>query len=288
MRFISILTFDPAKTNPHDLPEMMERMSKLVETMRREGTLVDTGGRDSDMIEFKVTRTNGRTAVTDGPFAEAKEVVGGYAVLEAKIAITRSPSRTASSIRSATTQRATSTRSTRLPRDRPRRRSDCRSLAHRIAEADRAPLANDARRRQGRGSSAGCLRGGPLAVAGRGHSAQSRRVVDDDRETPRRRCDPARRDARAQVPRARALALGRGIKDRLCRSVRGDRRRSAAPHVRGVPSGRVEGGARRADAQVARRPHHRGDRPRVSHGGSDDRAAHRAREADACGGARSV
>ncbi len=36
------------------------------------------------MIEFKVTRTNGRTAVTDGPFAEAKEVVGGYAVLEAK------------------------------------------------------------------------------------------------------------------------------------------------------------------------------------------------------------
>ncbi|HVR47316.1 MAG TPA: YciI family protein [Candidatus Binatia bacterium] len=84
MRFISILTFDPAKTNPHDLPETGERMAKLIETMRREGTLVDTGGRDSDMIEFKVTRTNGRTAVTDGPFAESKEVVGGYAVLEAK------------------------------------------------------------------------------------------------------------------------------------------------------------------------------------------------------------
>lgn len=84
MRFISILTFDPAKANPHDLPETGERMGKLIETMRREGTLVDTGGRDSDMIEFKVTRTNGRTAVTDGPFAEAKEVVGGYAVLEAE------------------------------------------------------------------------------------------------------------------------------------------------------------------------------------------------------------
>lgn len=84
MRFISILTFDPAKTNPHDLPGMMERMAKLDATMRREGTLVDTGGRDSDMIEFSVTRTNGRSAVTDGPFAEAKEVVGGYAVLEAK------------------------------------------------------------------------------------------------------------------------------------------------------------------------------------------------------------
>ena len=84
MRFISILTFDPAKTNPHDLPETVERMRSSIETMRREGTLVDTGGRDSDMIEFKVTRTNGRTAVTDGPFAEAKEVVGGYAVLEAQ------------------------------------------------------------------------------------------------------------------------------------------------------------------------------------------------------------
>ncbi len=84
MRFISVLTFDPAKTNPHDLPETTERMARLVASMRREGTLVDTGGRDSDMIEFSVTRTNGRTAVTDGPFAESKEVVGGYAVLEAK------------------------------------------------------------------------------------------------------------------------------------------------------------------------------------------------------------
>ncbi|HEY6324927.1 MAG TPA: YciI family protein [Candidatus Cybelea sp.] len=84
MRYISILTFDRSKVNPHDRPETMERMARLVESMRREGTLVDTGGRDSDMSEFSVTRASGRTAVTDGPFAESKEVVGGYAVLEAK------------------------------------------------------------------------------------------------------------------------------------------------------------------------------------------------------------
>jgi hypothetical protein len=36
------------------------------------------------MMEFRVTRKDGRNAVTDGPFAESKEVVGGYAVLEVK------------------------------------------------------------------------------------------------------------------------------------------------------------------------------------------------------------
>jgi len=84
VRFISVLTFDRTKVNPHDRPETAERMAKLVESMRKDGTLVDTGGRDGDMIEFSVARTNGRSAVTDGPFAESKEVVGGYAVLETK------------------------------------------------------------------------------------------------------------------------------------------------------------------------------------------------------------
>jgi hypothetical protein len=36
------------------------------------------------MLELKVARRNGQSTVTDGPFAEAKEVIGGYAVLEVK------------------------------------------------------------------------------------------------------------------------------------------------------------------------------------------------------------
>ncbi len=57
-------------------------MGELIAEMRAKGVLLDTGGRPGEMLEFKMTRKNGRTTVTDGPFAEAKEVVGGYALLE--------------------------------------------------------------------------------------------------------------------------------------------------------------------------------------------------------------
>ena len=84
MRFISILTFDRGGRHPHQDPKTPGRMAKLVQQMHAEGTLIDTGGRDNDMTELSIRRKNGRTAVTDGPFAESKEVVGGYAVLEVR------------------------------------------------------------------------------------------------------------------------------------------------------------------------------------------------------------
>lgn len=57
-------------------PEMTERMRKLVEEMRTEGTLVDTGGRSNELMELRLTHKNGRTTVIDGSFSESKEVVG--------------------------------------------------------------------------------------------------------------------------------------------------------------------------------------------------------------------
>jgi hypothetical protein len=62
----------------------MERMAALIHQMRAQGALIDTGGRTTDMIELSVSRKNGRTSVTDGPFAESKEVVGGYALFDVK------------------------------------------------------------------------------------------------------------------------------------------------------------------------------------------------------------
>lgn len=81
MRFISILTFGRG-ANPHEDPQTPAKMEQLVAELRADGTLIDTGGRNSEMLEFAITRKNGRTTVTDGPFAESKEVVGGYALLE--------------------------------------------------------------------------------------------------------------------------------------------------------------------------------------------------------------
>jgi hypothetical protein len=83
MKVLSIMSIDPELNTPPS-PEEIERMERLIVEMRGKGVLLDTGGRPGDMREFKVARKDGRSTVTDGPFAEAKEVVGGYAVLEVK------------------------------------------------------------------------------------------------------------------------------------------------------------------------------------------------------------
>lgn len=81
MKFISIAMVD-REHPPHADPEQMERMAKLLAELRAEGVLVDTGGRDDDMMEFTVTFKNGRTTVVDGPFTESKEFVGGFALFD--------------------------------------------------------------------------------------------------------------------------------------------------------------------------------------------------------------
>lgn len=83
MKVVSIFTLDPA-TAKAPTPEMQERMGQLIGEMRAKGILIETGGRGpgGDMLELRVARKNGSYNVTDGPFAEAKEVVGGFALME--------------------------------------------------------------------------------------------------------------------------------------------------------------------------------------------------------------
>jgi hypothetical protein len=50
--------------------------------MKRKGALIDTGGAMPGSLEMKVARKDGSYTITDGPFAEAKEVVGGFALFE--------------------------------------------------------------------------------------------------------------------------------------------------------------------------------------------------------------
>jgi hypothetical protein len=84
MKMISIVTLNRSEAQPHASPETVERMARLINEMRAQGALIDTGGRSDDMMELSITRKNGRTTVTDGPFAESKEVVGGFALFDVK------------------------------------------------------------------------------------------------------------------------------------------------------------------------------------------------------------
>jgi hypothetical protein len=65
-------------------PEEMAAMGKLIEEMMKQGVLIATDGLQSSASGAIVRQTNGKITVTDGPFAETKELVAGYAIFNVK------------------------------------------------------------------------------------------------------------------------------------------------------------------------------------------------------------
>jgi hypothetical protein len=83
MRFISIFTHEPVNRPPTQAE--MAAMGKLIEDAMKEGWLLSTEGVSFGSTGVRVHRSaDGKVVVTDGPFAEAKEVIGGYALLKAE------------------------------------------------------------------------------------------------------------------------------------------------------------------------------------------------------------
>ncbi|PYO74002.1 MAG: hypothetical protein DMD67_14395, partial [Gemmatimonadetes bacterium] len=62
---------------------LLDAIAKLTEDSLKDGSLVQTGGLGQTSTGTRVRLSRGEVTVTDGPFSEAKEVVGGYAVLQA-------------------------------------------------------------------------------------------------------------------------------------------------------------------------------------------------------------
>ncbi|GHB44289.1 transcriptional regulator [Streptomyces viridiviolaceus] len=65
-------------------PELIQRMEKLMEEMTKAGVLLDTAGLTPTAQGTRVHYEGGQLSVTDGPFTESKEVIGGYALMQAK------------------------------------------------------------------------------------------------------------------------------------------------------------------------------------------------------------
>jgi hypothetical protein len=83
-RFLSIIRVDESNSPAEPSAELMERMGVLMEEMTKAGVMLDTGGLGPVDTGRRVQWSGGRTTVLDGPFTEAKEVVGGYAMLQTK------------------------------------------------------------------------------------------------------------------------------------------------------------------------------------------------------------
>jgi hypothetical protein len=84
MRFISLYKTDPEGACHPPTPELMARMAKLIESETKAGILLATEGFGPSAKDVRVRADGGKFIVTDGPFTEAKEIVGGFAVLSCK------------------------------------------------------------------------------------------------------------------------------------------------------------------------------------------------------------
>jgi len=79
MRFMYIVTSErPAVPTP----ALMEAMGKLADREIKAGRMIDSGGLMPRAMGAQVRIRDGELSVIDGPFVEAKEVIGGYAIFE--------------------------------------------------------------------------------------------------------------------------------------------------------------------------------------------------------------
>ena len=62
---------------------MFDAMDEYVTKQVASGAVVNTGGLRRTSEGFRVSIRNAKISVTDGPFTEAKEVIGGYAIVNA-------------------------------------------------------------------------------------------------------------------------------------------------------------------------------------------------------------
>ncbi|MCU1304074.1 MAG: YCII--like protein [Candidatus Sulfotelmatobacter sp.] len=82
MRFLMMVKH--AENSPPPPQELMDAMAILTEEAIKAGTIRGSGGLAPTAQSTRVRLSGGQIKVTDGPFTEAKEIIGGYAEFELK------------------------------------------------------------------------------------------------------------------------------------------------------------------------------------------------------------
>jgi hypothetical protein len=80
MRFMYIVTSPQPNRYPN--PALMEAIQKLADREIKAGRMIDSGGLMPVATGAQVRVAHGKLSVVDGPFVEAKELIGGYAIFE--------------------------------------------------------------------------------------------------------------------------------------------------------------------------------------------------------------
>ena len=87
MRFMLLVIpkgYETAAPDTLPEPEAVARMMKFNESLQRAGVLLALDGLHPPSSGARVHFSNGKPTVKDGPFAEAKEVLGGYWMIDVK------------------------------------------------------------------------------------------------------------------------------------------------------------------------------------------------------------
>ena len=82
MRFLSMIRVDESSGQVPS-QQLMDDMGKLIDDMTRKGVLIRTAGLRPTAEGARVRLSRGKLSTFDGPFTETKEVIGGFAILEA-------------------------------------------------------------------------------------------------------------------------------------------------------------------------------------------------------------
>ena len=83
MKYLAFVRAAESHRNAGPPPALMEAMGRFTQKSLQDGSLVDTGGLLPSKEGFRVRLAEGAISVTDGPFTETKEVIGGWAILNA-------------------------------------------------------------------------------------------------------------------------------------------------------------------------------------------------------------
>ena len=87
MRFMMLMIpkgYETAEPGTMPDPTAVAAMMKYNESLQKAGVLLALDGLHPPSTGARITFAGGKPAVTDGPFAETKEVIGGYWIIQAK------------------------------------------------------------------------------------------------------------------------------------------------------------------------------------------------------------
>ena len=204
-------------------PEQQAAIGEYMQEAAMSGVLLAGEGVASSSQGARVEVNDGKVRVIDGPFAEAKELIAGFAILEVdslaeaveharKFALLVGTERVdvRRVIEFEDLQGRATDRHSRLTAERPRARPAVGdAVAGRVTACDRPADASGRRPRHRRGARPGRLRRGDREVAAGRRTRQPGGVAEHDGAVPRRRPDPPPRHPARQVPAGGRLAASR-------------------------------------------------------------------------------